>query len=101
MPYCTNCGSEVNENQDICLKCGRMLRPTKALLPEDDSGTTGWLVLGFFVPLAGLIIYFLWKDERPLSAKAAGKGALINVIISGAIAIFVFIYFMIIVLSQL
>lgn len=101
MPYCTNCGSEVNQEQDICLQCGRILKPRKSIIPEDDSGSAGWLVLGFFVPLVGLILFLLWKDERPLSSKAAGKGALISVIVSGAITLLAFVVSLIAILSQL
>lgn len=47
-----------------------------------DTGSFGWAVLGFFVPLAGLILYLVWKNEKPLTARRAGKGALISVIVS-------------------
>lgn len=46
-----------------------------------DSSSFGWGLLGFFIPLAGLILYLVWKDEYPLRAKSAGKGALAAVII--------------------
>lgn len=47
-----------------------------------DTGSFGWAVLGFFVPLVGLILYLVWKNEKPLTARRAGKGALISVIVS-------------------
>jgi len=37
----------------------------------NDSGSFGWAVLGFFIPLAGLILFFVWKNDRPKSAKMA------------------------------
>lgn len=45
-----------------------------------DTGSFGWAVLGFFVPIAGLVLYLVWKDERPKDAKRAGVGALVSVI---------------------
>ena len=45
-----------------------------------DTGSFGWAVLGFFVPLVGLILWLTWKSDRPKSAKMAGMGALISVI---------------------
>jgi hypothetical protein len=48
-----------------------------------DAPSGGFAVLCFFIPLVGLILYLVWKDEYPLKAKSCGKGALI-----GAIAIF-------------
>ena len=51
--------------------------------PAQKSGSSfGWAVLGFFIPLAGLILCLVWGQTRPEDAKAAGKGALISVIIS-------------------
>ena len=32
------------------------------------------------VPLAGLILFLVWKDTKPRTAKAAGIGALVCVI---------------------
>jgi uncharacterized membrane protein YdjX (TVP38/TMEM64 family) len=55
----------------------------------NDDGGFLWGLLGFCVPVAGLILYLVWQTERPLSAKAAGKGALISVILY---VIFVIIY---------
>ena len=37
--------------------------------------------LGFFIPIVGLILYLVWKDQTPLKAKSAGKGALIGAIV--------------------
>ncbi len=49
---------------------------------SSDTGSTGWAVLGFFVPLIGLILYLIWKDTKPNDAAKAGKGALIGFIVS-------------------
>lgn len=54
-------------------------QPTPYANPE-DTGSFGWAVLGFFIPLVGLILYIAWKDTKPLSAKKAGMGALVSVI---------------------
>ena len=35
-----------------------------------------------FFPVIGLILYLVWKDQTPLRARSAGKGALIGVIVS-------------------
>lgn len=45
-----------------------------------DSSSFGYAVLGFFIPLVGLIIYLSAKDSTPLKAKSAGKGALVGLI---------------------
>ncbi|MBR2558928.1 MAG: hypothetical protein IKE37_00670 [Firmicutes bacterium] len=46
----------------------------------EDAPSTGFGILSFFFPLVGLILYLVWKDQTPLNAKSAGKGALIGVI---------------------
>lgn len=47
----------------------------------EEGGTAGWAILSFFFPIVGLILFIVWKDSKPKSSKAAGKGALINVIL--------------------
>ena len=78
MNYCTNCGNKVNGNAYICTNCGvRLGNNINNNSNVVDNGGFGWGVLGFFVPVVGLILYLVWKDERPKTAKAAGKGALV------------------------
>lgn len=49
---------------------------------QEDSGSFGWAVLGFFIPLVGLILWLVWKDEKPKCAKSAGIDALVGFILS-------------------
>ena len=82
--FCTNCGKEINENQDICLNCGSFIEKDNHYSNpvSNDTGSLGWAFLGFFVPLVGLILFLAWKNEKPKTAKKAGVGALIRVIIT-------------------
>lgn len=41
-----------------------------------DAPDRGFAALGFFAPLAGLALYWLWKNKSPLKAQSCGKGAL-------------------------
>ncbi|MDR0285639.1 MAG: hypothetical protein LBI33_12260 [Propionibacteriaceae bacterium] len=45
-----------------------------------DAPNFGYAVLGFFIPVVGLILFLVWREQTPLKAKSAGKGALISVI---------------------
>ena len=47
----------------------------------EEGGTTGWAILGFLFPIIGLILFIVWKDSKPKSSSAAGKGALIGFIV--------------------
>lgn len=57
-------------------------------MEEKKKGNFGWAVLGFFIPIVGLILFIVWKDERKADSKNAGIGALVGFII-GVILIFV------------
>lgn len=35
--YCSNCGSELNEMQDICLKCGVLLKKDEAIVTKKKN----------------------------------------------------------------
>lgn len=103
MKYCPRCGQPSNDINNVCSSCGfvffnqnqsyggqqyanqpvynpNMYRPM-------DAPNVGFGVLGFFFPLIGLILYLCWKDQTPLKAKSAGKGALIGFISSVVISI--------------
>ena len=99
MPYCSKCGTEVDFNTEYCPKCGAPQStssyhsaPTRPADPY-DSGSIGWFILGFFVPIIGLILFILWSSDRPSDAKMSGLGALVSVILS---IVFTVIYFVII-----
>ena len=84
--YCPNCGQEIDDKAVVCPKCGVPVSGKKATNPNDAS-SFGWAFLGFLVPIVGLILFLVWKDESPLKAKSCGKGALVSVIVSAAIGI--------------
>ena len=83
--YCSNCGSKINEDAYICVKCGVVVennnKSNNVTNIRKDSGSNWYGVLGFFIPLAGLILYICLKDAELKNAKKAGKGALISVIV--------------------
>ena len=111
MPYCTKCGKEIDEGAAFCPSCGspqnggyneQPYHPSQndpytapryqsQAPPVDyDSGSFGWFILGFFIPLVGLILFLVWIGNKPKSAKMAGLGALINVILTVIFYVFIF-----------
>ena len=66
----------------ICVHCGCSTQDKAAVAESNDAPNTGMAVLGFFIPIAGLIIWLVNRDTKPLMAKSAGKGALIGFSIS-------------------
>lgn len=58
----------------------------------EDDGSIGWYFLGLFVPLAGIIIYALWRKERPKSAKRSLYGFLTSIAILVILYISIILY---------
>lgn len=48
----------------------------------EDKGGFLWGLLGCCIPIVGLILFLVWKDTKPKTAKAAGIGALISVVVA-------------------
>lgn len=86
--YCKNCGKEIDDNAAICIHCGVAVENNEA---KDDNGGFGWGVLGCCIPIVGLILFLVWKDTKPNSAKSAGIGALVSVIATFIIYIIMFL----------
>ena len=80
--FCKKCGKEILDEAIVCVHCGCAVEEGKKINSGADAPSTGMAVLGFFVPLAGLIIWLINKESKPLMAKSAGKGALIGFIVS-------------------
>ena len=86
--FCSKCGKEVNDEAIVCVHCGCAIENKKvSAVANGDAPNTGFAVLGFFIPLVGLILYLVNKDTHPLKAKSAGKGALIGFCVSLALSI--------------
>jgi hypothetical protein len=88
--FCGKCGEKVVAYQsDVSVKGVNEMNNTnynqqgnpQGGNPTNDRPSMGYAVLGFFFPVVGLILWLIWKDPKPLTAKSAGKGALIGVIL--------------------
>lgn len=78
MAYCKNCGKEVVDANAYCPHCGAAPQSAPQNTPAaQDKGGFLWGLLGCCVPIAGLILFLIWKDTKPKTAKAAGIGALV------------------------
>ncbi|MBE6915420.1 MAG: zinc ribbon domain-containing protein [Ruminococcaceae bacterium] len=88
MKYCPKCGRQLVDEAVICVSCG-CAQSRRWFGNREDSSSFGWGVLGFFVPLLGLILYLLWKDATPKKAKSVGIGAIIGAVVGVLIAILV------------
>ena len=89
MKFCSKCGHELVDEAVVCVNCGCSVADpaTPAAPAVADAPNMGFAVLGFFIPLVGLILYLINKDTAPKKAKSAGKGALIGFIASVVLGI--------------
>ncbi|MBM7649906.1 putative membrane protein YvbJ [Bacillus ectoiniformans] len=78
--FCQSCGTETKAAQELCTKCGERLKNLKGAGVGQDqpSGLVNLAACCF--PIVGLILYFVWKDEKPKSAKSVCKWAAIGFI---------------------
>ena len=79
MAFCKNCGKEIDDKAVICPHCGV---PQTTQPQVVDNGGFGWGLLGCCIPIVGLILFLVWKDTKPKTAKAAIIGAIVGVVIS-------------------
>ena len=87
MAYCKNCGTQLDEQAVACPQCGAQQNAAPQYNTPNtpavvDNGGFGWGLLGFCIPIVGLILFLVWRDSKPRTGKAAGIGALVSVIIS-------------------
>ena len=91
---CPECGKEVSDQSNNCPNCGYpisnnqfsvqqpMQSTNQSRAHPDDQSSIGFAILSFFLPIIGLILWLVWRDEKPLKAGSAGKGALAGVVIN-------------------
>ncbi|MEG2918215.1 MAG: zinc-ribbon domain-containing protein [Clostridium sp.] len=76
--FCTNCGREIDNNVEICPLCGvktrvvetvieRVVEPAKVTTVDNPSHFAG--IVSCCFPVVGLILYFIWEDQKPKSSK--------------------------------
>ena len=88
---CPFCANDIKREATFCQFCGKELPKEQNIVSADeqniansnnnsDKSSMGFSILGFFIPLVGLILWLVWKKEFPLKAKSCGIGALIGFI---------------------
>lgn len=93
--YCKNCGRVVDETLTYCENCGANLNSISSTNATDDNSSFGFAILGFFIPLLGLIFFLVYEGKKPKRAKSAGKGALIGFVTKIVITIILVILYVI------
>ncbi len=88
MAFCRKCGEIIDDEAFICPKCGVAQRKFEKEVV--DNGGFGFTALGCCIPLAGLVLYLLWKDEKPNTAKSIGVGLSVYLVF---LVLYILVYF--------
>lgn len=56
-----------------------------------DTGSFGWAVLGFFIPIAGLILWLVWKDTKPRDSRQSRNGFIASIVVWVVVYVLIFI----------
>lgn len=93
--YCKNCGRTVDDTSSYCNNCGARIDNKPNADASEDSLSLGFAILGFFIPIVGLILFLIYEEKKPKRAKSAGKGALIGFITEIVLAIILVILYVV------
>lgn len=83
--YCRNCGTYIDDSATYCINCGTRFDNNNN--ETDDRSSFAFAILGFFIPIIGLILFLIYEGKKPKRAKSVGKGALIGFIIRTVLSI--------------
>lgn len=76
--FCKGCGKEVIDTAEICPSCGtRVASPVSS--QEDTPNMLVNIASLCCIPLLGIVLYFVWKDTKPKSAKSALTYSLVSI----------------------
>jgi len=93
--YCKYCGRIIDDDSKYCVNCGNNMNNDNSGTVPVDAPSKGFAVLGFFIPIIGLILYLVYESKQPKRAKSAGKGALIGFITKIVVYIVIIILYII------
>lgn len=88
MKFCSQCGKEIMNEAVICPNCGSAVGKLNTV---GDSSGLAWSIISFLFPLLGIILYLVWRDDRPLRSKSLLNGIKAILIIYGVVIIFMII----------
>lgn len=96
--FCPSCGSpnieQIDEDEYQCPYCGKTFSNKNTVAPQqaqqaymynaeaNDDIPNPWAnFLSFLLPLAGGILYYINKKEKPICAKSYFKWAIIGIVV--------------------
>ncbi len=118
--FCSYCGVPIaSEAEEFCPHCGAPLLTAAQMPPQGaeqqmppygyapapyfppvsyEEAETLLKVLCFFVPIAGIILYCLDKDKKPVAAKQCLNMSVISIAVSIGVAVLLWLIFLLVML---
>lgn len=69
--FCKKCGAQIPEGSTFCPQCGKSVAYV-------EGASAGLKALSVLIPLAGWIMYFIFKDENIVKARDCSRFAWIG-----------------------
>ena len=93
---CPRCNSLIDSKDTFCTHCGYRLdqkrriqrQPSHPREPNNESSLFLWALIGFLSPIAGIILYLIFKDTKPRSASYSIRGAFVAIVIYVIVVMF-------------
>lgn len=76
--YCQACGVETRKEQEFCIQCGAKLIKSAPSGSSNDNPSMLANIAACCFPIVGIILYFVWRDEKPRSAKLVCTWAIVG-----------------------
>ena len=89
MALCVNCGREIKIISRNCPYCNTPIsmasvtnkKSIKSMKNDYDCKSNKLFLLSVFIPLFGLVISYIKREEEPLKSKSAFSGFLVGTLI--------------------
>lgn len=81
MKFCSHCGQQLDDDAAFCAKCGCAIEGSSVQTKNAQKENIYFAVLGFLLPIIGLIVYIANARTCPQKAKSAGRGALMGFVV--------------------
>lgn len=75
---CEKCGSPIKTSSTFCKRCGYKVSDVHDYKVNSERNCFISGLIGFIVPAFGIILFLVWKTQRPKVAKIVGISALVS-----------------------
>lgn len=77
MMRCRRCSASIPKGTEMCPECGAQQIVRESLDRRIPDGNIAWGLIGFLMPVIGIVLWIAWRRDRPTDSKLSGQGALL------------------------